>query len=170
VVFPLPVETLDHIYVYIYIIYIYMHTYIYKHTHTCIHTHICVCIYIYVIYYIYIVFWDRVSQCNSPGCSGTHFVDQAGLKLRNPPASASPVLGLRRAPPVPGYKLDFGWDTQYPSGSTSCYAVSPCQWLWVISTMAWRSFVLITVKACQVTKGGHPRLLTLPSPYHSEAS
>jgi hypothetical protein len=31
---------------------------------------------------------DRVSMC-SPGCPGTHFVDQAGLKLRNPPASAS---------------------------------------------------------------------------------
>jgi hypothetical protein len=34
------------------------------------------------------VFRDRVSLC-SPGCPGTHFVDQAGLELRNPPASAS---------------------------------------------------------------------------------
>jgi hypothetical protein len=33
-------------------------------------------------------FRDRVSLC-SPGCPGTHFVEQAGLKLRNPPASAS---------------------------------------------------------------------------------
>jgi hypothetical protein len=33
-------------------------------------------------------FRDMVSLC-SPGCPGTHFVDQAGLKLRNPPASAS---------------------------------------------------------------------------------
>jgi hypothetical protein len=39
-------------------------------------------------------FRDRVSLC-SPGCPGTHFVDQAGLKLRNPPASASRVLGLK---------------------------------------------------------------------------
>ena len=31
---------------------------------------------------------DRVSLY-SPGCPGTHFVDQAGLRLRNPPASAS---------------------------------------------------------------------------------
>jgi hypothetical protein len=38
-----------------------------------------------------LVFRDRVSLC-SPGCSGTHFVDQAGLKLRNPPASASRML------------------------------------------------------------------------------
>jgi hypothetical protein len=35
-----------------------------------------------------------VSLC-SPGCPGTHFVDQAGLELRNPPASASRVLGLK---------------------------------------------------------------------------
>jgi hypothetical protein len=41
-----------------------------------------------------LVFWDRVSVC-SPGCPGTHSVDQAGLKLRNPPASASQVLGLK---------------------------------------------------------------------------
>jgi hypothetical protein len=33
-------------------------------------------------------FPDRVSLC-SPGCPGTHFVDQAGLELRNLPASAS---------------------------------------------------------------------------------
>jgi hypothetical protein len=42
-------------------------------------------------------FWfvrDRVSLC-SPGCPGTHFVDQAGLELRNLPASASRVLGLK---------------------------------------------------------------------------
>jgi hypothetical protein len=41
-----------------------------------------------------VVFRDRVSLC-SPGCPGTHSVDQAGLKLRNPPASASQVLGLK---------------------------------------------------------------------------
>jgi hypothetical protein len=37
---------------------------------------------------------DRVSLY-SPGCPGTHSVDQAGLELRNPPASASQVLGLK---------------------------------------------------------------------------
>jgi hypothetical protein len=40
------------------------------------------------------VFENRVSHC-SPGCPGTHSVDQAGLKLRNPPVSASQVLGLK---------------------------------------------------------------------------
>jgi hypothetical protein len=42
----------------------------------------------------FLVFRDRVSLC-SPGCPGTHFVDQAGLELRNLPASASQVLGLK---------------------------------------------------------------------------
>jgi hypothetical protein len=40
---------------------------------------------------------DRVSLY-SPGCPGTHSVDQAVLELRNPPASASRVLGLTAAP------------------------------------------------------------------------
>ena len=40
------------------------------------------------------LFWDRVSLY-SLGCPGTHFVDQADLKLRNLPASASRVLGLK---------------------------------------------------------------------------
>jgi hypothetical protein len=40
------------------------------------------------------IFQDRVSLY-SPGCPGTHFVDQAGLELRNLPASASQVLGLK---------------------------------------------------------------------------
>jgi hypothetical protein len=39
-------------------------------------------------------FLDRVSLY-SPGCPGTHFVDQAGLDLRNLPTSASQVLGLK---------------------------------------------------------------------------
>jgi hypothetical protein len=37
---------------------------------------------------LFCFFQDRVSLW-SPGCPGTHFVDQAGLKLRNQPASAS---------------------------------------------------------------------------------
>jgi hypothetical protein len=45
-------------------------------------------------FFFFLVFQDRVSVY-SPGCPGTHFVDQADLKLRNPPASASQVLGLK---------------------------------------------------------------------------
>jgi hypothetical protein len=46
-------------------------------------------------------FQDRVSLY-SPGCPGTHFVEQAGLELRNPPASASQVLGLKVCTTPPG--------------------------------------------------------------------
>jgi hypothetical protein len=44
--------------------------------------------------FVFVFFQDRVSLY-SPGCPGTHSVDQAGLELRNPPASASRVLGLK---------------------------------------------------------------------------
>jgi hypothetical protein len=43
---------------------------------------------------VVVVVRDRVSLY-SPGCPGTHFVDQAGFELRNPPASTSQVLGLK---------------------------------------------------------------------------
>ena len=38
----------------------------------------------------------------SPGRPGTHSVDQAGLQLRNPPTSASQVLGLKACTTTPG--------------------------------------------------------------------
>jgi hypothetical protein len=47
-------------------------------------------------------FRDRVSLY-SPGCPGAHFVDQAGLELRNLPASASRVLGLKACATMPGW-------------------------------------------------------------------
>jgi hypothetical protein len=52
-----------------------------------------VCLFVFVVVCLF-VFRDKVSLC-SPGCPGTHFVDQAELKLRNPPASASQVLRLK---------------------------------------------------------------------------
>jgi hypothetical protein len=48
-----------------------------------------------------LVFRDSVSLY-SPGCPGTHSVDQAGLELRNLPASASRVLGLKACATTPG--------------------------------------------------------------------
>ena len=42
----------------------------------------------------FVLFQDRVSLC-SPGCPGAHFVDQAGLELRNPPASCLPSAGVK---------------------------------------------------------------------------
>jgi hypothetical protein len=53
-----------------------------------------------------LVFLDMVSLC-SPGCPGTHFVDQAGLELRNPPASAARVLGLKACSTTPGWNSLF---------------------------------------------------------------
>jgi hypothetical protein len=44
--------------------------------------------YVVTFFVCFCFFQDRVSLC-SPGCPGTHSIDQAGLKLRNPPASAS---------------------------------------------------------------------------------
>jgi hypothetical protein len=41
------------------------------------------------------LFFESAFLLYSPGCPGTHSVDQAGLKLRNPPVSASQVLGLK---------------------------------------------------------------------------
>jgi hypothetical protein len=50
------------------------------------------------------VFRDRVSLC-SLGCPGTHSIDQAGLELRNPPASASQVLGLKVCATTPSLRF-----------------------------------------------------------------
>jgi hypothetical protein len=55
---------------------------------------------------LFFVFQDRVSLC-SPGCPGTHSVDQTGLELRNPPASASRVLGLKAYATTPSLCFCF---------------------------------------------------------------
>ena len=59
---------------------------------------------------IFLGFRDRVSLYSS-GCPGTHFVDQAGLELRNLPASASRVLGLKACTTTPG--SDYTFDTDF---------------------------------------------------------
>ena len=56
--------------------------------------HLLYIIIVVVIIIIILVFQDRVSLCSS-GCPGTHSVEQADLEVRNPPASASGVLGLK---------------------------------------------------------------------------
>jgi hypothetical protein len=57
-------------------------------------------------FFFFLVFQDRVSLC-SPGCAETHSVDQAGLELRNPPASASRVLGLKACATTPWPLMTF---------------------------------------------------------------
>ena len=63
--------------------------------------------YVFLLVCLFLVFRDRVSLY-IPGCPGTHFVHQAGLELRNPPASASQVLGLKAFATTPScYFLSF---------------------------------------------------------------
>jgi hypothetical protein len=52
------------------------------------------------------LFFETGFLC-SPGCPGIYFVDQAGLKLRNLPASASEVLGLKVCTTMLSYILAF---------------------------------------------------------------
>jgi hypothetical protein len=57
-------------------------------------------IFCFVLFFV--LFWDRISLY-SPGCPGTHSVDQAGLELRNLPASAFQVLGLKVCTNMPSW-------------------------------------------------------------------
>ena len=57
---------------------------------------------------MFVSFQDRVSLCNSSGCLGiVDFVDQAGLKLIDPPASAFQMLGLKVCVTAPGSTVDL---------------------------------------------------------------
>jgi hypothetical protein len=54
-----------------------------------------VCLFFVFCLFCFVLFFrNRVSLC-SPGCPRTHSVDQAGLELRNSPASVSQVLELK---------------------------------------------------------------------------
>jgi hypothetical protein len=64
-------------------------------------------IFLFVCFVLFLFFWYWVSLC-SPGCPETHFVDQAGLELRNPPASASQVLRLKACATMLGCAI-FSW-------------------------------------------------------------
>ena len=54
---------------------------------------LCPCLFVYLII-------ETGFLC-SPSCPGTHFVDQTGLELRDLPASASWVLGLKACATLP---------------------------------------------------------------------
>jgi hypothetical protein len=56
--------------------------------------------------FVLFVFRDRVSLY-SPGCPGTHFVEKTGLEIRNQPASASRVLGLKACATMSNFTLIF---------------------------------------------------------------
>jgi hypothetical protein len=59
------------------------------------------CLFVCLFLFLFFWFFETGFFC-SPGCPGTHSVDQAGLELRNPPASASQVLGLKACATTPG--------------------------------------------------------------------
>jgi hypothetical protein len=73
------------------------------------------CLFVLVLVLV-LVFRGRVFLC-SPGCPGTHFVDQAGLELRNPPASASRVLGLKACATMQARFFFFKWYFFFFNGS-----------------------------------------------------
>jgi hypothetical protein len=66
-------------------------------------------LFIYLFIYLFWYFRDKIFlYC--PGCPGTHFVDQAGLELRNLHASASQHAGIKGLPhhgPAPTGPLNF---------------------------------------------------------------
>jgi hypothetical protein len=98
-----------------------MHIPIHRRTHVCTHNNfkrahiisfplVLFILFYYLFIYLFLIFQDRVSLY-SPGCPGTHFVDQADLGLRNPPASASQVLGLKACATMPGICSRSLWGT-----------------------------------------------------------
>lgn len=51
-------------------------------------------------WFFVLIFWDRVSLCGIGWSGGVYYVDQADLKHKDPPASASSVLALKAWPVV----------------------------------------------------------------------
>jgi hypothetical protein len=102
---------------------------------------------------LFCFFRDRVSLC-SPGCPGTHSVDQAGLELRNPPVSASQVLGLKvcaTTARLRGPILTACFLSRWPDGNPrplvlfpgtltqqpSLFVLGPPQLVWLDQELAW---------------------------------
>jgi hypothetical protein len=85
-----------------------------------------VCLFICLFVYLFIYFWDMVSLC-STGCPWTHSVDQADLELRNPPASASQVLGLKACTTPAWQQLFLNlWSCNYFGLHVFCYSSFIC--------------------------------------------
>ena len=92
-------------------------------------------------------FWDRVSLC-SPGCPGAHSVDHTGLELRNPPASASQVLGLKACATMPSFSfLLMALETQW-SGLTHArcifYHLRPLGWFFLFFSFSFSFFLFFS--------------------------
>jgi hypothetical protein len=75
---------------------------------------------------LFFVFWDRVSLC-SPGCPGTHFVDQAGLELRTQKSACLCLAsaGIKGVHHHTGHLATFvaGSTERPPAGGLGCSSV-----------------------------------------------
>jgi hypothetical protein len=58
-----------------------------------------------ILYFILFIYFFETGFLCSPGCPGTHFVDQAILKFKNLPASVSKVLGLKACTKMPSITI-----------------------------------------------------------------
>ena len=64
-----------------------------------------VCLFVCLFYFVlfcFVLFFRAKVSLYSPSCPGLPFVDQAGLELRNLPASAFQVMGLNVCATMPG--------------------------------------------------------------------
>jgi hypothetical protein len=116
-------------------------------------------IYLFFTYFYFLFFWFfKTGFLCSPGCPRTHFVDQAGLELRNPPASR--VLGLKACATKPGCSdnplkqpLDTGFSLFWAWGFHQ-RAVSSCkqQPAWQVSVSI--CFQVLSVPDTRLRSGG----------------
>jgi hypothetical protein len=60
------------------------------------------------VLFCFVLFFKTGFFC-IPGCPGTYSVEQADLELRNPPASASQVLGLKACATNAWHQWSFKW-------------------------------------------------------------
>ena len=61
-----------------------------------------VCLFVCFILFCFVLFFRAKVSLYSPSCPGPPFVDQAGVELRNLPASAFQVMGLNVCATMPG--------------------------------------------------------------------
>ena len=99
----------------------------------------CFCLFV-CLFFVFLFFRDRLSLY-SPACPGTHFVDQAGLELRNPPAPASWVLGLKMCATTPSFcfKILFiyffhRWSVWMPRSEDKLKESILLHWSWVLAS------------------------------------
>jgi hypothetical protein len=90
---------------------------------------------------------------SGPGCPGTHSVNQADLKLRNPPASASQVLGLKVCTTTALHN-PVSFYVMLPYSKILRSALKPSQDLKYLCVLVFFKYHLAPYRHCQ-----HPKLV-----------